>query len=183
MSIKNYIRFTVDDAPKPLARHRSRAIRNKHTGKYYSQAYDDGRNKLRKAPVQAAFVTSRQRKLDKQHKANVLNTVKFYADKGTPVFIIVRARVPYPKHIPKKVNRLALFPARPDGDNILKLVLDSLDLKTAEDKAAYYNDSQFVEYHVYKQYSIVPGLDVVIGVTSMFDTMLSAKRMLGRFPV
>lgn len=78
-----------------------------------------------------------------------------------PIGVIVMAYFPVPKGTSKikrdeMIGGLIRPTVKPDGDNILKAVLDALD------GAAFYNDKQVVDMSVQKWYSEEPCLKITM---------------------
>ncbi|WP_059068374.1 RusA family crossover junction endodeoxyribonuclease [Mediterraneibacter massiliensis] len=85
--------------------------------------------------------------------------IKF--EKGTPVTLRIVARFSPPASVSKKMKQRMLegelLPLKkPDIDNIIKVVADSLN------GIAYYDDTQVVLTAAKKAYSAVEGLDITV---------------------
>lgn len=77
-----------------------------------------------------------------------------------PVKMEIRAYYPIAESWPKKKKAAALFgvlkPAKPDWDNVGKIVSDALN------QIAYVDDAQAWDCHVVKVYDTAPRIDVTI---------------------
>lgn len=77
---------------------------------------------------------------------------------GGPVFIEIGAAFPVPQSWPKKKQALALagkiHPGKPDIDNIMKIIQDSLN------NVAYKDDAQIYSAYVLKFYAECPGVKI-----------------------
>lgn len=86
-------------------------------------------------------------------------------DKGVPLSVDIQAFYSIPKSAPKKkfIQMLegTVFPTKkPDVDNVIKIVLDSLN------GVAFHDDAQVVKCGVTKNYSETPRIEVVISLFS-----------------
>lgn len=91
-----------------------------------------------------------------------------------PVKVIVKAYLPIPSTIPKKVKLQALSgnvvpTSKPDNDNIEKIIFDALN------GFAYNDDTQIAENHTYKYYSDEPCVDVTIEPLSVWYYRFNGK--------
>lgn len=86
---------------------------------------------------------------------------RYKFDEKVPLLVGIRAYFSIPKSVSKKVaadmrNNKIRPTKRPDVDNIIKIILDSLN------DVAYHDDAQVVECVVLKFYSDNPKVDVTI---------------------
>jgi Holliday junction resolvase RusA-like endonuclease len=79
----------------------------------------------------------------------------------TPVSVFLYVRLPIPQSYPKKRREACLSGLekpckKPDIDNIAKTYLDAMD------GVIFVDDTQVIDLHVKKLYSVVAGVDVMV---------------------
>jgi Holliday junction resolvase RusA-like endonuclease len=79
----------------------------------------------------------------------------------TPVSVFLYVRLPVPQSYPKKRKEACLSGAekpckKPDIDNIAKTYLDAMN------GVIFVDDTQVIDLHVKKLYSVVAGVDVMV---------------------
>ena len=151
-------RFTIPGKPQGQARHRTRVVASKATGRAFAMNYDP------------------------KESVEWKNKVAFYAEKAGVkpllggVVLYVYAVMPRPQRLNRRTDPEGLLPhvGKPDWDNIGKGISDALT------GIAYADDAQVFAARVIKMYHEkdgVPRTHVVIGV----DTL--ASLLEGYFPV
>lgn len=135
------IRFTYYGEIRGKGRPRFR-----NTGKFI-QTYTDADTRNYEMSIKEAYL---------QQSGN-----EKYMNPEMPLIMKVKVFQQIPKSVSQKkhkemANGLILPTKKPDIDNILKSVLDSLN------QVAFHDDTQFVDISVEKWYSEFPHMDVVI---------------------
>lgn len=134
------IKFTYYGEIKGKGRPRFR-----NTGKFI-QTYTDSKTRDYEMSLKEAYLQANQ---------------ESYMNPETPLELTLVVYQEIPKSTSKKKAKEMLDgyirpTKKPDADNIIKSVLDSLN------KVAFYDDTQFIAIHVWKYYDIKPCLKVRI---------------------
>lgn len=98
------------------------------------QQYDPPKNRANKAVIRALY----------EDACNSKYGSVLMAQKGVPVTVLIQAFQPLPKSRPKRTI-WEPFTSKPDADNIVKLVLDSLN------RVAFHDDAQVTDVNARKQ--------------------------------
>ncbi len=101
------------------------------------------------------YTPEKTRAYENNIRTSYLKTIRHKFPKGVPLEVNIIAFYPVPKRVNQTVKKAMLngdiLPTiRPDGDNIIKIILDALN------KVAFYDDSQICKINFTKRYGLIP---------------------------